>query len=96
MKALDLRCNPPAEVAVKLLKRGEIVSLSQCSGQHIGIQAAVTINVIQIWIHLTDSCLSTLQVKSYKAYVKREIENQSRLRHPLIITIKEVRFLQLL
>lgn len=29
-------------------------------------------------------------VKSYKTYVKREIENQSRLRHPLIITIKEV------
>ena len=34
--------------------------------------------------------LIALQVKSYKTYVKREIENQSRLRHPLIITIKEV------
>lgn len=53
VKALDLRTEPPLEVAIKLLPRGDIV-------------------------------------KSYKTYVKREIENQSRLRHPLIITIKEV------
>ena len=34
------------------------------------------------------SCMP--QVKDYKNYVKREIENQSRLRHPLIIFIQEV------
>lgn len=31
-----------------------------------------------------------LQIKNYKTYVKREIDNQSRLRHPLIVSIQEV------
>lgn len=29
-------------------------------------------------------------IKNYKTYVKREIDNQSRLRHPLIVSIQEV------
>ncbi|KAK9795493.1 hypothetical protein WJX73_006956 [Symbiochloris irregularis] len=29
-------------------------------------------------------------IKQYKTYVKREIDNQSRLRHPLIVSIQEV------
>ena len=31
-----------------------------------------------------------LQIKNYKTYVKREIQNQSLLRHPLIVSIREV------
>ena len=31
-----------------------------------------------------------VQIKNYKTYVKREIDNQSRLRHPLIVSIQEV------
>ena len=31
-----------------------------------------------------------LQVKNYKVYVRREIENQSSLRHPLIVSLREV------
>ena len=30
VKALDLRTNPPLEVAIKLLPRGDIVSLAAC------------------------------------------------------------------
>lgn len=37
------------------------------------------------------SCPYTaLQIKNYKTYVKREIHNQSSLRHPLIVSIREV------
>ena len=57
IKALDLRTQPPVEVAIKLLPRGDFV-------------------------------------KNYKTYVKREIQNQSGLRHPLIVSIKEVNALQ--
>ena len=35
-------------------------------------------------------------VKNYKTYVKREIQNQSGLRHPLIVSIKEVSGVQML
>ena len=44
----------------------------------------------------TTKCLSLhllrdfLQIKNYKTYVKREIQNQSSLRHPLIVSIREV------
>ena len=34
--------------------------------------------------------LSLMQIKNYKTYVKREIQNQSSLRHPLIVCIREV------
>ena len=34
-------------------------------------------------------CLGT-QMTTYKTYVKRESDNQSRLRHPLIVSIQEV------
>ncbi len=34
--------------------------------------------------------LVALQIKNYKTYVKREIQNQSLLRHPLIVSIREV------
>ena len=57
IKALDLRTQPPVEVAIKLLPRGDFV-------------------------------------KNYKTYVKREIQNQSGLRHPLIVSIKEVSAVQ--
>ena len=31
------------------------------------------------------------QVRNYLVYVKREIQNQSSLRHPLIVSLREVR-----
>ena len=30
-------------------------------------------------------------VKQYQTYVRREIQNQSSLRHPLIVSLREVR-----
>lgn len=53
IKALDLRSDPPIEVAIKLLPRGDFV-------------------------------------KQYQTYVRREIQNQSSLRHPLIVSLREV------
>ncbi|KAK9918091.1 hypothetical protein WJX75_001144 [Coccomyxa subellipsoidea] len=53
IKALDLRSDPPTEVAIKLLPRGDFV-------------------------------------KNYQLYVRREIQNQSSLRHPLIVSLREV------
>ena len=82
VKSLDLRCNPPQEVAIKLLPRGDIVSSGQLTLALL-VEGAALPTAIQFQ--------PVIQVKSYKTYVKREIENQSRLRHPLIITIKEVR-----
>ena len=35
----------------------------------------------------------TLQVKNFKTYVKREIVHQSSLKHPFIVSLKEVRTL---
>ena len=31
------------------------------------------------------------QVRNYRQYVKREIQNQSSLRHPLIVSLREAR-----
>lgn len=39
---------------------------------------------------VASNVLVTLQIKNYKTYVKREIQNQSLLRHPLIVSIREV------
>lgn len=85
VKALDLRSSPPPEVAIKLLPRGDIVS----SFSLLSLPSSSSVAVLPR--RRLECDWTSLQVKSYKTYVKREIENQSRLRHPLIITIKEVR-----
>lgn len=35
-------------------------------------------------------CCCLLQVKNFKTYVKREIVHQSSLKHPFIVSLKEV------
>ena len=113
IKALDMRHNPPQEIAIKLLPRGKFVSPSPCLPEHPHYVSAGLCNFPACAGEVHCSAVSVLcssrllpehacaqgvwqtmshalQVKDYKNYVKREIENQSRLRHPLIIFIQEV------
>jgi serine/threonine protein kinase len=80
IKALDLRSDPPTEVAIKLLPRGDFVS-TRCLV--LSLQIAPPFRVFERGtVHL--------QVKNYQLYVRREIQNQSSLRHPLIVSLREV------
>lgn len=56
IRATDPETDPPVDVAIKLLPRGNFI-------------------------------------KNFKTYVKREILNQSSLRHPFIVSLREVTFL---
>ena len=109
VKALDLRSDPPVEVAIKLLPRGEFVrapsmlarpQLTAC-GKGFACCLALFLNSpgprarspVRRGIKLPRTLWGTMrrQVRNYRQYVKREIQNQSSLRHPLIVSLREAR-----
>ena len=100
VKARDPEAPSGGEIAIKLLPRGDFVRPSHLAPALACLAPACPLTTFRqaatggwhtgfSWHAVT--CFGWSQVKNFKTYVKREIVHQSSLKHPFIVSLKEVR-----